>query len=101
MCFIIFPSTSLVVFKTFACDVDFDLGDGFLRADYSVKCQHIVRRSECDINGDAVVDETEQQAEGCAPEPPGAYRFFWWYALCMVFVYPVGPRPRRSPACVA
>ena len=36
--FLIFTSTSTVIFKTFVCDVDVFPGRGFLRADYSIEC---------------------------------------------------------------
>ena len=65
MCFIIFPSTSLTVFKTFACDTDFDNGDGFLRSDYGLQCMK---------DGDY--------------QPH--YAFYMAYAGLMVLVYPLG-----------
>eukprot|EP00903_Cladosiphon_okamuranus_P012164 g11411.t1 len=37
--FLVFTSTSTVVFKTFACDEEAVEGDSFLRADYSLSCK--------------------------------------------------------------
>ena len=58
--FLLLPSVSVKIFTTFACD-EFD-GDygSFLKADYSIDCGS---------------DE---------------HALFWWYAVAMIFCYPIG-----------
>lgn len=58
--FLIFTSTSTIIFKTFVCDTDVLPGKGFLRSDYSVEC--------------FTLEHT-------------LYRI---YATIMIFVYPLG-----------
>ena len=56
----VFPAVSQTIFQVFSCDSDFDDGQSFLRLDYSIKCQ--------------------------GP----TYNFFFYYAIAMIFVYPIG-----------
>ena len=56
----IFPGSSSVVLNTFFCDDDFDDGERYMKLDYSTSCN---------------------SAE---------YRWLVAYAVCMVFVFPIG-----------
>ena len=77
MCFIIFPSTSLTVFKTFACDTDFDNGDGFLRSDYGLQC---TKGKWIEKDGEYIL----------VREYTDHYVFYMVYAGIMLLVYPLG-----------
>ena len=68
--YIVLPSASLVIFRTFACDADFDYGERYLKYDYTISCN----------------SET--------------YIWWMSYASLMILIYPVRSiRLHDIPAC--